>query len=786
MDLHQDDDRGRAGHGIYERERERRRQQQQQQPSTSTTTVGSNTGSPATHGQFMGDEFRAYMSRKIELQRRQFGLVLPPAPEESSPNTRARSRSSSMARMDEVAISPPTASSPPPFSSSSRKKAKLSQTSPSSTDAQLSMRSVSNATAGSSGLSGVLSRLQEKHGRGSFEMEVRMRDTQSTTPRKRRRRREERAGREHDNQDRTGNGCTAVNVSKTVGDDFAAPLSPSLSAAYRDKPTTPYTKESKSAAKSPMIDEHHLAVTKRSRPDLYFLGVVVLINGYTSPDAPTLTRMLQKHGGDVEKYETSRVTHIIASALSTAKALIYKRQRNPTPYVRPQWIVDSCKEGRLLPYAKYLLDEIRDDSVGTKTVKSFFAASTPEKSKSPAGLESDTGQKIEAGVVRRRLHDDPSIMTRGTSSNDTNGESQCSHRIPARPSRPARTVGSDPDFLDSYFRNSRLSFIGSFKQRVKNTGEASSSPARRRPANATNVDERYVFHIDIDCFFAAVALRRYPEYRNKPIGIGHGWKTDSHGRPIPVREGHAPEASGTSKEGRKKSYSELSTCNYKAREYGVKKGMFLHQAKLLCPDIVILPYDYEGYEEVSSLVADILHDQAEKFDGAVEQVSCDEAYIEIYLSKEDAKSEGHHGDLSKFVKEMAEKIRSDIYNATQCTASVGVATNKFLAKLATDKAKPDGSFIVHDCYSLLYGLKLRDLPGIGWKLDRKLRANNLETVRDILTLGDDAERRLCSLLGTGNGQKILNYIDGKDDRPVQAVQRKTIGAEASFFFAELS
>ena len=784
MDLRQDDDPGR-GHGNDERERSRRRRQQQQQPSTSTTTTGS-TNSPATHGQFMGDEFRSYMSRKIELQRKQFGLVLPPAPE-SSPNTRT-----GMARKDEAAIAPPAAavaaSSPPP-PSSSRKKARLSETSPSSTDAQFSIQSSSsNNTAGSSGLSGVLSRLQKKHGRGSFEVEARMRDVQSTTPRKRRRRREERAGREHDNQDSTGNDCTAVNVSKSTSSSSSAMKSAGddvlVSAAYRDEPAAPYTKESKTAAKSPTIDEHHLAVTKRSRPDLYFLGVVVLINGYTSPDAPTLTRMLQKHGGDVEKYETSRVTHIIASALSTAKALIYKRQRNPTPYVRPEWIVDSCKEGRLLPYAEYLLDEIRDDSVGKKTVKSFFAASTSEKSKSPTGLESDTGQEIEAGVVRRRLHDDPSIMTRGTSSNDADGESPCSHRIPARPSRPVRTVGSDPDFLDSYFRNSRLSFIGSFKQRVKSTGEASSSPARRRPANTTNVDERYVFHVDIDCFFAAVALRRYPEYRNKPVAIGHGWKTDSHGRPVPVSEGHAPEAGG--KERSKKSYSELSTCNYKAREFGVKKGMFLHQAKLLCPDLIVLPYDYEGYEDVSSLVADILHDQAEKFGGAVEQVSCDEAYIEIYLSKEDAENGGHHGDLSKFVEEVAEKIRSDIYDATQCTASVGVAANKFLAKLATDKAKPDGSFIVQDCYSLLYGLKLRDLPGIGWKLDRKLRANNLETVRDILSLGDDAERRLCSLLGTGNGQKILNYIDGKDDRPVQAVQRKTIGAEASCFFAELS
>ena len=183
-------------------------------------------------------------------------------------------------------------------------------------------------------------------------------------------------------------------------------------------------------------------------------------------------------------------------------------------------------------------------------------------------------------------------------------------------------------------------------------------------------------------------------------------------------------------------------------------------------------------------MSDVIHQHAEKFDGVVEQVSCDEAYIELYLSQNDVdENENKDDDLCGFVKKVAETIRGDIFAATECTASVGVGANKFLAKLATDKAKPDGSFVVKDNYELLYKLKLRDLPGIGWKLDRKLQANHLESVRDVLALGDEAKNKLCSLLGAGNGRKLLDYIDGKDDRPVESAKRKTIGAEVSSQFS---
>ena len=701
---------------------------------------GGGGGSPATHGQFMGDEFRVYMSRKIELQRKQIGLVVPPPPPPPQP---ARSATN---------VGTP---------SSSRKRVRFSQKLSSSpySDGEEGAR---GGSADRGGLSAVLGRLKDRHGHSRG---------------KKKRKRKSGKGSETSSQEameeRGDASSPSLQKRRTSDEDYAR--------AQRRVPDGP----------------HDVTMTKRSRPDLFFYGVVVLINGYTSPDTPTLTRMLQKHGGDVEKYETSRVTHIIATALSTAKALIYKRQRNPTPYVYPKWIVDSCREGRLLPHADYLIDEIKDDSVGTKTVKSYFASPTATAPSTTTSDSSEAGKSTAvAGVNKddqtnfRALNNSParsgdkSLISKGPTEALTGKGGDLTHIMAS--GRPmTRTVGTDPDFLNSYFQNSRLSFIGSFQQRVaqkqQRDGQSASSPSRRR--NPGEKYERFIFHVDIDCFFAAVVLRKYPEYRSQPVAIGHGWKTDAQGRPVPVGDGNSSAQDGNA-QGGKKSYSELSTCNYNARKYGVKKGMFLHQARQLCPSLIVLPYDYDGYEEVSSLVSDVIHQHAEKFDGVVEQVSCDEAYIELCLSQNDVdKNENKDDDLCGFVKNVAETIRGDIFAATECTASVGVGANKFLAKLATDKAKPDGSFVVKDNYELLYKLQLRDLPGIGWKLDRKLQANHLESVRDVLALGDEAKNKLCSLLGAGNGRKFLDYIDGKDDRPVEPAKRKTIGAEVSSQFS---
>lgn len=196
----------------------------------------------------------------------------------------------------------------------------------------------------------------------------------------------------------------------------------------------------------------------------------------------------------------------------------------------------------------------------------------------------------------------------------------------------------------------------------------------------------------------------------------------------------------------------------------------------MCPQLVVLPYDFPQYEKVSGIVAEKLYHFADQFHGYVEQVSCDESYVEINICPQD--HVGH--TLDSFLKSLAEQIRKDIFEATKCTASIGVGSNKFLAKLAADKVKPNASCIVNNHQELLDGLALRDLHGIGRKIERKLQAHNLSTVNDIWDLGDDAQGTLKDIVGGATAQKIVLFSKGIDDRPVQPQLRKTIGAECNY------
>ena len=164
--------------------------------------------------------------------------------------------------------------------------------------------------------------------------------------------------------------------------------------------------------------------------------------------------------------------------------------------------------------------------------------------------------------------------------------------------------------------------------------------------------EKFVMLVDMDCFFASVVLRKYPQHRNKPVAVAHA---------------HSNNQASTAN-----SSSELSTCNYLARQKGVKKGMFLGDAIIKCPDLIVLPYDFEGFQEVSGIVANQLQLYAEQYNGCIEQVSCDEAYVEIYIDPNDCQNK----DIHDFVESLGDHIRADIVKKTECTASIGIGSNK--------------------------------------------------------------------------------------------------------------
>ena len=710
----------------------------------------------STNASFGEDSFRNYMARKIDMQRQQFGLILPPPPE----NQITEKKKSSKRRVS--------------FSEDVKDKKEKKRE--------------------KSGIQSVLKRLQRRHGS---------------------RRKRKRTDFTEDQQE------TDPELSVEFIEEFVDEI-------VADSPACDEIDSTDSESRANKLDTE-------TRKDLFFRGVVIMVNGYTDPDVESLQRMLHKHGGDLEKYETSRITHIIAEHLSTAKANIYIKQRKPTPVCYPSWIVESVQSQRLLPYGPYLIKEVRERFAATGTIAQLFCqtkertmssdgcAGERAESKSPhiretlnssttaEGMLVETSQRShsftvspinEGGVAlsheaseyrgglssqsqdtytlmmdsdsgnivtneSRRIDSSADVILANQpdevarliqENNESHDRSEKNSDVSESPPKKdnkfingrIRTVGTDPDFLDSFFSNSRLSFIGSFKQRARST----STLQNEKRIN----EQRYVFHIDMDCFFAAVALRKYPVYRDKPVVISHF--------------GLSPDSNTPADDVNASSTSECATCNYHARKYGIKKGMYLGRAKQLCPDLVVLKYDFDGYEEVSEQVTDILEEQADLHCGNLEQVSCDEAFLEIFL--------GVSNESKQKVATIAETIRTTIFEVTSCTATVGAASNKFLAKLATDKVKPNGSFVVDDPEKLLRELNLRDLPGIGHKLERKLDEERLVTVQDVWDLGEEGEGDLIRVLGPGIGRKVWLFCRGVDDRPVKPAERKTIGAEVRF------
>ena len=842
---------------------------------------------------FSGNSFHNYMARKISLQRQQFGLQLPPPlPASPPPPTtddlptrskhhrsvmRKTQRYSSPSRGGECSCIP--GNTPSPFRVRFATGSKLGAPDVPTTRILRSRRREKRSLPKAAGMDGMLRRLKKRHGKA-----------------------EETGG---DYCDDLSTDC----FESTQNDDSDSDpttqqlISPFDRKADEDESNLQLLSHGASSF-APAQQGDQVGTTnvspslKRSaftgHPDLFFTGIVVMVNGDTNPDTDTLQRLLHRHGGDLEKYETSRVTHIIAEHLSFAKAKMYKSQRRPRPVAYPTWILDSIAAKRLLPVSQYLLDEFRrEGETPQASVNAFFqpapninshqnskkrefstslhttaevdetcnslhqlmdkgnvpplqdtpplqsedeadslsqlertrsesnhldqslgrqddvlseqidpklsssATEADQLGPSPVQLCSSLGMLFTEGTgvdaldsVESRMNciverDYPDRMTNGgqtnvqfhaepkticadkkidertqlcTSSEScgrvTGYTSTTAHAVPERSrlrtdekfiNGTIRTVGTDPDFLSSFFRNSRLSYIGSFKQRRNNRSD------HRVTCTKGN---SFVFHIDMDCFFAAVVLRKFPQYVNLPVVISH------HGRSS-VDEAARNDISF------KNSTSECATCNYEARKYGIKKGMYLGRAKELCPSLVVLSYDFDGYQEVSSLVFDIISRVSSDYGGVVEEVSCDESYMEIRL------------ESASHAAKLAEDMRAEIHRETECTATIGVAKNKFLAKLATDHVKPNRSFVVRESRELLRSLKLRDLHGIGYRSEPRLAESGFVTVQDVWDRGESSLNKLKQILGERLGTKIWMFCQGEDDRPIECAERKTIGAEAS-------
>ena len=599
-----------------------------------------------------------------------------------------------------------------------------------------------------------------------------------------------------------------------------------------------------------------------------FRGVVAHVNGYTQPSLNDLHGLIVAYGGGFMQYLDGKttVTHIIASNLTPKKKIEFRRYR----MVKPAWVVDSIKAGKLLPWDAY---RIVDEGSGQRVLGFDNGSVISQGNSQYSGYRDQTDTSWYTGQIkdvadslnRRDLSPDELSMSfpsaqrssdekenfstaplnqRAQSNNtksvhtplDGNGmqipseeevkrgdmlvsaitedsrEDMTTHQIiitsPLKASASESTVNPEmahdqnsedligysenqqarpvdmraektaedhnaalladprvwkstvvnPGFLKQYYEESRLHHLSAWKADLKSklqalAAEKTSSQISKQKHSPGS--RRYILHVDFDSFFAAVSLLKYPEYVDKPAVVAH---------------------SGG-------SGSEIASCNYPARKFGVKNGMWMKTAQGLCPDIKVLPYDFKAYEDASKSFYEAIIGTG----GIVQSVSVDEALVDISVTCIEAGGhEGkgvHEGSIwqeQAKADEIAQCLRDQIKERTGCAVSVGIGGNILLAKVALRKAKPAGQYQVkpEEILDFIGALTVQDLPGVAYSIGGKLEEIGVRFVKDVREL---TKEKLITSLGPKTGEKIWDYSRGIDRTEVgEQVVRKSVSAEVNW------
>ncbi len=239
-----------------------------------------------------------------------------------------------------------------------------------------------------------------------------------------------------------------------------------------------------------------------------------------------------------------------------------------------------------------------------------------------------------------------------------------------------------------------------------------------------------ILHADLDSFYASVEQRDDPTLRGRPVIVGGGV---------------------------------VLAASYEAKAYGVRTAMGGAQARRLCPHAVVVPPRMTAYTRASDAVFEVFRDCTP----IVEPISVDEAFLDV----------GGLRRVSGTPVQIAERLRADVRDRVGLPITVGIARTKFLAKVASQEAKPDGVLLVPPDQELafLYPLPVRRLWGVGAVTADKLHAQGINTVADVAEL---SESTLTSLLGAAMGRQLFALSRNVDRRRViTGVRRRSVGAQ---------
>ncbi|KAF8626302.1 hypothetical protein AX15_004972 [Amanita polypyramis BW_CC] len=574
------------------------------------------------------------------------------------------------------------------------------------------------------------------------------------------------------------------------------------------------------------IQNTALAQSDDAKNSGIFNGLSIYINGWTEPSVQELRQLIVQNGGIYQPYldRKSLVTHIVTCSLTPAKL----REFQNLKVVLPKWIMESVKQRKLLPWQNYRylqgdrVESAQGIPVQRRTVLSFNVKDSASKSGIRGPFSKQSADELSTASPLNA--NKPSIETRnestesgGSVSYAAESSNSIAQKALADPNWRSAHTSAAPDFVEEYYRNSRLHYLSTWKAELRALiseaqerteqveGITLTAVGRDTPEIVENDDaalhdicsanigvmlspleikmrdsdsgtfkpigkradgyiDRVIMHCDFDCFFVSAGLTTRPHLRGKPVAVCHS-------------QGAQDDVSST---------SEVACASYEAREQGVRNGMSLRQARMLCPNVVTIPYEFERYWKLSLQFYSILLRHADD----IQAVSVDEALIDVTAAVRELNPEhcpsiplqpcGH--DVAKA---LAETIRTQVRDATGCEVSIGIAHNILLARLATRRAKPAGSFHIScskapdDTLQFLSPLDISDLPGFGYAAKKKalgkLGSSNIEKLREV------SKERLGEVFGRVNGETLWGFVRGIDRRPLERDGgRRSVSCEINY------
>jgi len=252
--------------------------------------------------------------------------------------------------------------------------------------------------------------------------------------------------------------------------------------------------------------------------------------------------------------------------------------------------------------------------------------------------------------------------------------------------------------------------------------------------------KRIILHVDLDCFFAAIEVRDNPLYKGLPLVVGADPK-------------------------RGKGRGVVSTCSYEAREYGIHSGMPISKAYRLCPDAVFVLPNFDKYLEASEQFFRII----QKYSSVCQEAGIDEGYLDLTDVCADY-------DESRNI---AERIRQEVYDTLDITCSVGCAPTKPFAKIASEHNKPNGITIIEpeNVKSFVEDMDITKIPGVGRNTKKYYNEKGIYTIGDLL---NTPLPKMLELFGK-YGKMIWGIVHGTNNNPVgDFYVRKSIGKSRTF------